>query len=64
MTSRATAWPAPSLRVMLHRGSDRQSGAQFAQAARRHDVVLTSYPLLARDREAGREPQQAVEEPL
>ncbi|MBK9710202.1 MAG: helicase [Kouleothrix sp.] len=42
---------APSLRVMLHRGSDRQSGAAFAQAARRHDVVLTSFPLLARDRE-------------
>jgi SNF2 family DNA or RNA helicase len=42
---------APSLRVMLHRGSDRQSGAVFAQAAARHDVVLTSFPLLARDRE-------------
>jgi SNF2 family DNA or RNA helicase len=42
---------APSLRVMIHRGIDRQTGAQFARAARRHDVVLTSFPLLARDRE-------------
>ncbi len=42
---------APALRVMIHRGIDRQTGAQFARAARRHDVVLTSFPLLARDRE-------------
>jgi SNF2 family DNA or RNA helicase len=42
---------APSLRVMLHRGTDRQTGPQFARAARRHDVVLTSFPLLARDRD-------------
>jgi SNF2 family DNA or RNA helicase len=42
---------APSLRVMIHRGIDRQTGAQFARAAKRHDVVLTSFPLLARDRE-------------
>jgi SNF2 family DNA or RNA helicase len=42
---------APALRVMIHRGTDRQTGAQFARAARRHDVVLTSFPLLARDRE-------------
>ncbi len=42
---------APALRVMIHRGSDRQSGEVFAQAAARHDVVLTSFPLLARDRE-------------
>jgi len=37
--------------VMVHRGSDRQSGPAFARAAKRHDVVLTSFPLLARDRE-------------
>ncbi|HEX9374116.1 MAG TPA: DEAD/DEAH box helicase, partial [Roseiflexaceae bacterium] len=42
---------APALRVMVHRGSDRQSGPAFARAAKRHDVVLTSFPLLARDRE-------------
>jgi SNF2 family DNA or RNA helicase len=42
---------APSLHVMIHRGIDRQTGAQFARAAKRHDVVLTSFPLLARDRE-------------
>ncbi len=40
---------APSLRVMIHQGADRQSGATFAKAAALHDVVLTSFPLLARD---------------
>jgi SNF2 family DNA or RNA helicase len=42
---------APALRVMIHRGIDRHTGAQFARTAKRHDVVLTSFPLLARDRE-------------
>lgn len=40
---------APSLRVMIHQGANRQSGELFAAAAMRADVVLTSYPLLARD---------------
>ncbi len=43
---------APSLRVMVHGGSDRQSGPAFGRAAKRHDVVLTSFPLLARDQAA------------
>ncbi len=42
---------APSLRVMAHRGPDRRHGADFKSAAAEHDVVLTSYPLLLRDRE-------------
>ncbi|MEN9938446.1 MAG: polymerase-associated protein RapA [Chloroflexota bacterium] len=42
---------APKLRVLAHRGADRLSGPGFIRAAKRHDVVLTSYPLLARDRE-------------
>jgi len=42
---------APSLRVMAHRGPERRHGAAFAEAADEHDVVLTSYPLLVRDRE-------------
>ncbi len=41
---------APSLRVMAHRGPDRRHGAAFAEAVDEHDVVLTSYPLLVRDR--------------
>ncbi len=42
---------APSLRVMAHRGTERKQGAAFAEAAAEHDIVLTSYPLLARDQE-------------
>ncbi|MDQ4075585.1 MAG: DEAD/DEAH box helicase, partial [Chloroflexota bacterium] len=42
---------APSLRVLAHRGPDRQQGVAFEAAAAEHDVILTSYPLLARDRE-------------
>ncbi len=42
---------APSLRVMAHRGSERQHGAAFTEAVDAHDIVLTSYPLLVRDRD-------------
>ena len=42
---------APGLRIMAHRGADRRQGEAFAQAASEHDIVLTSYPLLARDRD-------------
>ncbi|MBN1429075.1 MAG: DEAD/DEAH box helicase [Anaerolineae bacterium] len=42
---------APSLRVMAHHGPDRLRDETFVQAAREVDVVLTSYALLARDRE-------------
>ncbi|MCO6485175.1 MAG: DEAD/DEAH box helicase [Saprospiraceae bacterium] len=37
---------APDLRVLLHRGADRQRRADTLQEA---DVVITSYPLLVRD---------------
>ena len=40
---------APSLRVMAHRGPDRRQGRAFDEAAAEHDIVLTSYPLFARD---------------
>lgn len=40
---------APSLRVMLHHGERRLSGPSFAKAAAAHDVVITTYSLVARD---------------
>ncbi len=42
---------APSLDVMLHYGSGRLAGDAFAEAARRADVVLTSYATAALDQE-------------
>jgi SNF2 family DNA or RNA helicase len=42
---------APSLRTMVHQGPGRLQDEAFVQAARRHDLVLTSYPLLNRDQE-------------
>jgi intein/homing endonuclease len=43
---------APTLRVLAHQGAERERGDELARAAADHDVVITSYPLLARDREA------------
>ncbi|MEI7769840.1 MAG: SNF2-related protein, partial [Chloroflexales bacterium] len=43
---------APSLRVHIHQGAERRRGDELEQVAADHDVVITSYPLLARDREA------------
>ena len=43
---------APSLRVHIHQGAERHRGDELEQVATEHDVVITSYPLLARDREA------------
>ena len=40
---------APTLRVLIHQGPTRLSGPAFAAAARRHDLVLTSFSLLGRD---------------
>lgn len=40
---------APSLRVMVHHGPERLAGAAFVEAARQHDVVLTTYALALRD---------------
>jgi SNF2 family DNA or RNA helicase len=42
---------APTLRALVHQGPERQQGAAFVEAVQQHDLVLTSYPLLHRDRE-------------
>jgi SNF2 family DNA or RNA helicase len=42
---------APALRVLVHQGPGRPQGDPFVQAAQEHDLVLTSFPLLARDRD-------------
>jgi SNF2 family DNA or RNA helicase len=40
---------APELRVLVHHGADRATGEELAEAARQHDVVLSTYSLLHRD---------------
>jgi SNF2 family DNA or RNA helicase len=40
---------APSLRVLVHHGSDRALGEELSEAAGQHDVVLSTYSLLHRD---------------
>ena len=42
---------APSLRVLVHHGSGRLKHRKFASAARRADLVITTYALATRDRE-------------
>ncbi|HVU10277.1 MAG TPA: DEAD/DEAH box helicase [Phototrophicaceae bacterium] len=42
---------APELSVLTHQGVERAAGAAFEAILAGIDVVLTSYPLLARDRE-------------
>ena len=42
---------APELKTYTHQGAERASGAEFEAALAGVDIVLTSYPLLARDRE-------------
>jgi superfamily II DNA or RNA helicase len=41
---------APSLRVLVHQGADRQHNDAFIASLKQCDVVITSFPLLARDR--------------
>ena len=41
---------APSLKVMIHHGHERLSGEAFAQEARQHDIVITTYALALRDK--------------
>ncbi len=41
----------PSLPVMLHHGPSRGRGEQFAQQAADHQIVITSYGTMTRDRE-------------
>jgi len=42
---------APSLRVLIHHGPERLRRQKFVTAARRADLVITTYALAARDRE-------------
>ncbi|RRR78620.1 MAG: DEAD/DEAH box helicase [Candidatus Viridilinea halotolerans] len=42
---------APTLRVLVHQGTERRRGAALTDALPFYDVVISSYPLLARDRE-------------
>lgn len=42
---------APSLRVWIHQGADRKHGNELQAVIKQHDVIITSFPLLARDRE-------------
>jgi len=46
---------APSLRVLVHHGSDRASGEEFAAQAAQTDVVISSYVLARRDEETLRQ---------
>jgi SNF2 family DNA or RNA helicase len=48
---RETARFAPGLVVHVHHGSTRKVGAGLRAAARRADLVITTYSLLARDRD-------------
>jgi SNF2 family DNA or RNA helicase len=43
---------APRLRTLIHQGTERARGDQLGVVAARHDVLITSYQLLARDRES------------
>ncbi len=43
---------APRLSVLVHHGPERLQGGKFATAARRADLVITTYALATRDREA------------
>lgn len=40
---------APGLKVLIHHGGERLSGDAFVEAAREHDVVITTYALGHRD---------------
>ncbi|HYB26152.1 MAG TPA: DEAD/DEAH box helicase [Solirubrobacteraceae bacterium] len=42
---------APSLRILVHHGTERLTGRRFVTAARRSDLVITTYAVATRDRE-------------
>ncbi len=42
---------APSLKVMVHHGVERLSGQAFVDEVEKHDVVITTYSLVLRDKE-------------
>jgi SNF2 family DNA or RNA helicase len=51
----------PGLRVLLHHGPGRARGADFAEQAKQHDLVVTTYSLVPRDQETlGQVEWQAV----
>ncbi|MDF0591835.1 DEAD/DEAH box helicase [Candidatus Methanocrinis natronophilus] len=43
---------APSLRVLVHHGADRLTDDEFANEAKSHDLVITTYATAQRDEEA------------
>lgn len=42
---------APSLKAQIHHGADRPMGQAFVEQSNKHDVVITTYGLISRDRE-------------
>lgn len=56
---RETARFAPELRVLVHHGTGRLSGAEFDAAVADSDLVVTTYSLLARDVEELKRPEWA-----
>lgn len=42
---------APSLKALVHHGAGRLSGDAFREEAQKHDMVISTYALTARDRE-------------
>ncbi|RCV65361.1 Superfamily II DNA or RNA helicase, SNF2 family [Methanophagales archaeon] len=48
---------APSLKVMVHHGTDRSTGKIFAREAKKHDLVISTYALTNRDAETFAEVQ-------
>lgn len=41
----------PSLKVMIHHGNSRQTGKEFENAIRSHDIIVTTFSLVHRDME-------------
>ena len=42
---------APELKVHIHHGLDRPAGERFLQITQEHDVILTTYAIVVRDKE-------------
>ncbi len=39
----------PSIKAMVHHGTDRDQGSTFVRKVKKHDLVISSYPLIYRD---------------
>lgn len=48
---------APTLSAHVHHGPDRLTSDRFVEAALKHDLIITTYPLVARDHETLRRVQ-------